>query len=115
MVIAYDLAKTNIESYRLLNTFALRCQKDSFQMVLLTGSPYNEIDEFAKRVDLKFPVYITDPIALKTVIRSNPGTLLLRDGYVMDKWPFRKMITFQEFKQKKESYQNKYQNLKNKK
>ncbi len=115
MVVAYDLSSTNIESFSQLNQFAQECEKDSISMVMLTGSNYNEIDVFAKQVDLKFPVYITDPIALKTVIRSNPGTLLLRDGYVMDKWPFRKMITFQEFKQKKESYQNKYQNLKNKK
>ncbi len=115
MVVAYDLSSTNIESFALLNQFAQACQKDSISMVLLTGSTYNEIDVFAKQVALKFPVYIADPIALKTVIRSNPGTLLLRDGYVMDKWPFRKMITYQEFTEKKESYQNKYQNLKNKK
>jgi hypothetical protein len=112
MVVAYDLSSTNIESFALLNQFAQACEKDSILMVLLTGSTYNEIDVFAKQVALKFPVYIVDPIALKTVIRSNPGTLLLRDGYVMDKWAFRKMISYNEFKLLKESYQNKYQNIK---
>lgn len=115
MVVAYDITTTNIEAIEKLNQFSEEILKDSISMVLLTGSSPNQIDEFNKKVKLKFPLYTADPVALKTIIRSNPGVLLLKDGFVIDKWAFRKMIAYKEFKQKVTSYEKQYQELNNKK
>ncbi len=114
MVVAYDITTTNIEAFAKLNQFSQDLQKDSIQMVLLTGSSPNYINEFNKKVSLKFPIYTADPVALKTIIRSNPGILLLKDGFVIDKWAFRKMISYDGFKQKIAAYENRYQELKSK-
>lgn len=108
MVIAYDLAKTNKKSFEMLNQFALNCTRDSISFVCLTGSTPNEIDAFVKEVKPAFPMYSTDPTALKTIIRSNPGILLLRNGIVVDKWAHRKMISFADFKSNIATYDADY-------
>ncbi len=50
---------------------------------------FSTIDaEIEKRFD--FPLYLTDETSLKTMIRSNPGMILLHKGTVVDKKPWRK-------------------------
>ncbi|PHI18840.1 hypothetical protein CEQ90_15940 [Lewinellaceae bacterium SD302] len=39
-----------------------------------------------------------DDIMLKTIIRSNPGVLLLKKGVILDKWHYRKLPSFNELK-----------------
>jgi hypothetical protein len=36
-----------------------------------------------------FNFYNADDVALKMMVRSNPGLILIRDGIVLAKWPFR--------------------------
>ena len=35
----------------------------------------------------EYPFFQTDAIVLKTMIRSNPGLMLLHDGQIIGKWP----------------------------
>ena len=44
----------------------------------------------------EYPFYITDGTTLKTVIRSNPGLLLLRHGVVINKWSHNGLPTAEE-------------------
>jgi uncharacterized membrane protein YphA (DoxX/SURF4 family) len=108
LVIAYDLSATHKKAFESLNTFAQNCIKDSTSFVCITGSTPNEVEKFTKEVKPKFPIYSADPTALKTIIRSNPGILLLRNGYIMDKWAHRKMIIYETFKSSIKDYDAKY-------
>lgn len=51
-------------------------------------------DNLVKRYGLTMPVYYGDEIALKIPVRANPGVLLLKDGYVLDKWNVRQLPSF---------------------
>ncbi len=109
LIIAYDLTETNIKSFEKLNLFAQKCTADSISVVCITGSTPSEVDKFSKKVSPKFPVYSADPTALKTIIRSNPGILLLRNGYIIDKWSHRKMISYETFISKKKDFDIAYE------
>lgn len=54
------------------------------------------IDDFRHRIQATFPVFMADDILLKTIIRSNPGVLLLKDGEIVEKWHESKLPSFEE-------------------
>ena len=53
-----------------------------------------QTDALVRRYGLTMPVYYGDEIALKIPVRANPGVLLLKDGYVLDKWNARQLPPF---------------------
>jgi uncharacterized membrane protein YphA (DoxX/SURF4 family) len=53
---------------------------------ILTSAPYAEIEPFRHKYQLPFPFYFADATVLKTIMRSNPGIWLLKDGVVVGKW-----------------------------
>ena len=42
-------------------------------------------------------MYNSDPTTLKTVIRSNPGLLLLKESKIIDKWHFNDVPSIVKF------------------
>ncbi len=46
-----------------------------------------------------FEYYFCDATTLKTIIRSNPGLLLLKKGTVVDMWHYNDWPTFEEVNQ----------------
>ena len=38
-----------------------------------------------ERLAIPFPIYFTDPVTLKTILRSNPGVVELKRGVVVSK------------------------------
>ncbi len=115
VIVAYDLSKTNKKSFEALNNFAKNCLKDTISIVCITGSTPNEIESFSKEAKLQFPLYSTDATALKTIIRSNPGVLLIKNGFVIDKWAHRKMISYDAFKSNRNKYESDYTKYSSKK
>ena len=68
-----------------------------WKVYLITG--YNDpeiIDDFKAATDTKYPVYLADDILLKTIVRSNPGIVLLKDGVIKGKWHYKKMPSFED-------------------
>lgn len=63
-----------------------------------------ETDALVKRYGLTMPVYYGDEIALKIPVRANPGVLLLKGGYVLDKWNARALPAFSEVKRHFKDY-----------
>lgn len=47
-----------------------------------------------------FPFYMVDETALKSMIRANPGLILLKNGVVIDKWAWRDIPSYQELEKK---------------
>lgn len=46
--------------------------------------------------DLSFDFYICDPTTLKTIVRANPGLVLLKKGTIINKWHFNDFPTAEE-------------------
>lgn len=52
----------------------------------LTSSSESGIEEWRDRTGAEYPFCFMDDIALKTIVRSNPGMLLIKDGTILNKW-----------------------------
>lgn len=62
------------------------CQERKIPFYCLTTSTKKDIDHWADITGAEYPFCFTDETALKTIIRSNPGLLLLKDGTIIRKW-----------------------------
>ena len=60
-------------------------------------------------LDAGYPFYYSDATPLKTALRNNLGLILLKDGYVLDKWAFRDVPTFDVFQSKQPKYERRLQ------
>lgn len=54
------------------------------------------IDDFRHETQSAYPFYSADDILLKTIVRSNPGIVLLKDGKVVQKWHYKHLPSFEE-------------------
>ncbi|MCM1511165.1 MAG: DoxX family protein [Clostridium sp.] len=52
----------------------------------LTSSGKKAIDHWRNTTGAEYPFCFTDGTTLKTIVRSNPGLLLLKDGVIIGKW-----------------------------
>ncbi len=95
LVIADDLSKSSIKAFKKINEVAESCLfNDNCSFYCLTSSTSEEIDSFRDRVDINFDFYLADEITLKTIIRSNPGLLLIKEGTIIGKWHYNNIPDF---------------------
>lgn len=52
----------------------------------MTASSEEEIELWRDKTGAEYPFCQMDDITLKTIIRSNPGLLLLKEGTILNKW-----------------------------
>jgi len=100
LVIAYDLAQTNTEAMKELHELYQQCRaEESCQFMVVTSSLSSTIQTFNRETDTQMPFYNADEITLKTIVRANPGVLLLKNGVIMDKWHYRDLPTYDQLKE----------------
>ena len=92
VVVAYDLKKTNESALGRLNALAINLtQNYNIRTVLLTSASPTDATAFSKAHRLAFEIYHADGVPLKTMVRANPGIILLKNGTVINKWHYHTM------------------------
>ena len=69
-----------------LNQIYEYCLENAYPFYCLTASPARAINHWCDMTGAEYPFCQTDDITLKTIIRSNPGLILLKDGVIIRKW-----------------------------
>lgn len=87
LVVAYDLKKTQESAFHEIGELVVELEKNKIRTIGLTASPAYETEVFRHEENAPFEFYFCDGITLKTMIRSNPGLILLENGTVLGKWP----------------------------
>lgn len=101
IVVAYDLTTTRASDFtRRITPLANEATQAGYSLIVLTGSPYSVVEEFRHQHQTAYPFYQAGEVELKTIIRSNPGLLLMKDGVVLAKWSGRRIPTFEELERK---------------
>lgn len=89
LVIMYDLDKTDRKLMNKVNALYEECAMQGKAFYALTGSGTDDVLAFQMETGAKYPWCSCDPVTLKTIVRANPGVVVLQNGYVMDKWNVR--------------------------
>lgn len=96
MVVAYKLEKTDKEAFtEKINPIASAAEKDGYMFFVATAS---DAEKFRHDVQADYPFYSGDATFLKTIIRSNPGLLILKNGTVVAKWHHRHIPEYSDIK-----------------
>lgn len=98
-LVCYDLNKTNKKVFGKINDFAKLCSKENVPVIILTASS-DEIETFKKETGAEIDFYLTDQTTLKTMIRSNPGLMLLKQGTVLNMWHYNSFPSYSDVKKK---------------
>mgnify|MGYP000683641762 CR=1 FL=1 len=100
MVVAYDLVKTggkkpsgNIEDlkekqreiYVNVKRVTAAAIKKGYKVIGMSASNFEQTSQLKKENQLDFDFYFTDETTLKTIVRSNPGILVLEKGTIKQK------------------------------
>lgn len=98
LLVSYDITHADEDVQGQINDFVALCQKQGIEFIGLTSSGSKEVDEFRHKHNSMFEYYTTDQTTLKTMIRSNPGLMLLQKGVVKAMWHHNDFPTFDEAK-----------------
>ncbi|MBB2146876.1 DoxX family membrane protein [Pedobacter sp. LMG 31464] len=101
VVVAYDLKNTNEKAIAETNALALNAA-DQFNIrtILLTSNSAQDADAFSKKMKLFMEVFYADAVPLKSMVRANPGVLLLKNGVIINKWHYHNLPSFNELSEK---------------
>ena len=80
----------------LINELYEYAHEHSYAFYCLTSSTHQNIDRWREMTGAEYPFCTTDGITLKTVIRSNPGVVLLKNGTIIRKWSHNNLPEFNE-------------------
>ncbi len=90
IVVSTDVTKLNPFDYLALDkinqTLREITSEENIRVVLLTSSSADDANYLNSQLDLVLEIFYADAVPLKSMVRSNPGVLLMRNGTVIKKW-----------------------------
>ncbi len=97
VVVAYDLKHTDEKAIAEINALALNATEQfNVRTVLLTSNSAQEAQAFSKRMKLFMEVFYADAVPLKSMVRANPGVMLLKNGTIVNKWHYHTVPSFEK-------------------
>ncbi len=104
LIVMYDLAKADTKQmakvetlysarYSMLDARDSSIENQVSNFYILTGSTTDEIAAFSSEYfsdwQIESAFCATDPVTLKTIVRANPGVIVVQDGVIIDKYNLR--------------------------
>jgi uncharacterized membrane protein YphA (DoxX/SURF4 family) len=86
VIVAFDINKASTKNIDDIRTLIRSTEQDSVKAYILTSSSAEDTERFRHENQLPVPYYFADATVLKTIIRSNPGIALWKDGTVLGNW-----------------------------
>lgn len=85
ILVMQDVSKTSLENIAQIRELT-RALDGKVECLILTSSSELAVETLRHENQLAVPFYFADATVLKTIIRSNPGIALWKDGAVMGNW-----------------------------
>ena len=86
MFTSHDLTKVTDEEWQKIKTITEEADAHGYYVVWAVANSPEYVAELQETYDFLYEVYFGDELEIKTLVRFNPGLMLLDDGLVVDKW-----------------------------
>ena len=85
MIVSYEPSSAKIDRFKLFNAVT-ELQKEGYFCFVISSATSDLTQKIKLESKLDLPFYSGDKTTLKTIIRSNPGLLAIKNGKVVGKW-----------------------------
>ncbi len=99
LLIAYDVNKAEHKFNDKIASIHQLAQYGDIDFYALTASVDEDIEKYSELANATYEWCKTDPITLKTIIRANPGLVLIKDGIIVGKWNSRDIPSAKEMQE----------------
>ena len=96
LLISPHLENADDSQLDLINQIYEYSKEQGYPFYCLTASTGRAINRWQDMTGADYPFCSTDEITLKTIIRSNPGLVLLKQGTILQKWSHNKLPVIEE-------------------
>ena len=86
LLVSPHLEKASDSNFGQIDQLYEYAEENGYRFYCLTASSDEAILQWQDLTGAEYPFYIVDEITLKTIIRSNPGLLLIKNGTIIRKW-----------------------------
>ena len=97
LVVQYDVEHTNTKPQQTLNELFTWANKQGFTFYAATSSLNEKVEAYKEKYNVQYTFLDADDIPLKTIVRANPGLVLLKDGVVINNWHGNDIPSIEEF------------------
>lgn len=100
LLVCYNLNKTEDDEtlHAKINDFYKLAAADKINVLALTASDAKQIDEYKHKHQALYDFALADGIVLKTMIRANPGLILIKDGNIIMNWHHNNFPSYSDVK-----------------
>lgn len=85
-LVAHRIEEADDSNIDLINEIYDYSVENGYKFYCLTSSLDYQIEQWKDKTGAEYPFCLVDDITLKTMIRSNPGLMLIKDGTIVNKW-----------------------------
>jgi hypothetical protein len=97
VIVAYNLEETDEQAIGRINALSANLiQNFNTRVILLTSNPPQSAQAFAKKNKLVSELFYADGVPLKSMVRANPGVILLKNGTVVNKWHYHNLPKYED-------------------
>lgn len=89
LVVMHKVEKADKRQAAKINRLWEAAQESGLMFYALTGSGEREVDIWRQETGAEYPFCTCDGVTLKTIVRANPGVVVLHAGTVVDKYNLR--------------------------
>ena len=86
LVVMYNLAKSDAEGLKKVKNITTEAMQQGYDVYGFTASTKEDFERIKKEYDFDFDQLFCDETTVKTVIRANPGIVIINKGTIRGKW-----------------------------
>lgn len=101
VIVSWDLNQANMDALGQINALLMNAAENyNIRSVLLTANSTQDAERISDELRLLAEVFYADAVPLKSMVRANPGVLLMQNGIVIDKWHYNALPSFETLEEK---------------
>jgi len=101
IIVAQDLSQVNADALLEINSITSKIAADyNLRAVLLTSGSAQDATYLSDKLGLIFEIFYADAVPLKSMVRANPGIILMKDGQLINKWHYNNFPSIEKLEKK---------------